>query len=71
MPSVTYGYEIQDGVYRTQENSSNNVKMIFNLYLQGFSFDGIAQMMNKQGIAYKAEKPMWDHNIVKRILQNK
>ena len=41
------------------------------MYLAGHSMKRIAEAMTEQGVAYHRDKPCWNKNMVKRILDNR
>lgn len=62
---MPYGYEIRDGSYVISEPMAENVRSIYQLYLNGQSYSGISKMLvqSRDGI-------QWNKHRVKRILED-
>ena len=62
---MPYGYEIRDGSYVISEPMAENVRSIYQLYLNGKSYFGISKMLvqSRDGI-------QWNKHRVKRILED-
>jgi len=65
-----YGYHIRDGRIQINDVESDVIRRIFQRYAQGASYKRIAEALSANGIAYMPEKPLWNKNMIARILQN-
>lgn len=65
-----FGYTIQNGVLTRCPKEAAAVKNIFTLYLEGASYNGIAEEMTRRGVPYHQHTPQWNKHMVKRILEN-
>jgi len=61
---------LEKGDLKIKENEGEWVKIIFNQYIKGFSYNEIATIMNNSNIVYSDEASIWNKNTVKRILDN-
>lgn len=63
---MPYGYEIRDGEYVISEQMAENVRTIYQLYLNGLSYAKISEMLaaTRDGI-------QWNKHRVKRILEDR
>lgn len=68
--TIPFGYCMRIGEIQINPLESEAVKEIFELYLFGSSFQAIAQRMNRKGISYNGSSPVWNKNMVKRIIEN-
>ena len=66
-----YGYHIRDGRIQISDAESDVIHRIFQSYAQGTSYKRIAEALSTDGIAYMPEKPLWNKNMIARILQNR
>lgn len=68
--TLPYGYQIQNGKLTIHDEESEVVRRIYADYAKGKSYKVIAQMLTSEDIRYVPEKPVWNKNMVARILQN-
>lgn len=66
---LPFGYRIQGGQVQIAEHEAETVRMIFDRYIAGISYDRLASELNGQDIPYTPGKP-WNKNMVARILQD-
>ena len=67
---VLYGYQIQNGTLEIVPEEQRAVSMVFTLYNSGASYQAISDALNRQGIPYCREVPLWNKHKVKRLLEN-
>jgi len=67
---IPFGYMIDKGKLRIQDLEAGSVKIIYEEYIRGLSYNEIAAIMNNAGIPYNDESRIWNKNMVKRILDN-
>ena len=67
---VLYGYQIQNGALEIVPEEQRAVSMVFTLYNAGASYQAISDALNRQGIPYCREVPLWNKHKVKRLLEN-
>lgn len=67
---IPFGYRMEQGVIGCESSEAETVKQIFSLYLAGHSLKRIAEAMTEQGVTYHKDKPCWNKDMVKRILEN-
>lgn len=67
---IPFGYLIRGGMVRSNPQEGEAVKYIFYQYLAGASFLTIAEDMTRRGPGYHQHTPVWNKNMVKRILEN-
>ena len=67
---ILYGYLIQKGESVIQPQEAITVKRIATLYLDGLSYQKIADTLNNAGIPFCEEVPLWNKHKVKRLLEN-
>ena len=66
-----YGYENDaDGALIINEEEAENVKLIFNLYLQGSSIIGIIKELESRGIKTPTGKDTWSKRTIDVMLSN-
>ena len=65
---VLYGYQIQNGTLEIVPEEQRAVSMVFTLYNAGASYQAISDALNRQGIPYCREVPLWNKHKVKRLL---
>ncbi len=68
--SVAFGYRLIDGKTVIEETEAATVRMIFNLYLQGYGKIAIADILTKEGIPNCKGKGTWSTSSVHYILTN-
>ncbi|MBR1432255.1 MAG: recombinase family protein [Ruminiclostridium sp.] len=66
--NIPFGYMMRGGKYLTEPAESEAVRQIFDMYLNGMSLKSIAAEMT---VPYNTNKPLWNRNMVSRILENK
>lgn len=67
--NIPYGYDYKDGKLQINESESNNVKNIFDLYLNRLSMEKIAQILNGKNVPTKLNKT-WGSQTVSLVLKN-
>ena len=67
---VLYGYQIQNGTLEIVPEEQRTVGMVFTLYNAGASYQAISDTLNRQGVPYCREVPLWNKHKVKRVLEN-
>lgn len=67
---ILYGYQIQQGELTVQERESLVVRRITTLYIEGLSYQKIADILNTDGIPYSEQASLWNKHKVKRLLEN-
>lgn len=67
---LLYGYIIRNGELTVETKEAETVKRIFSNYLEGLSYQGIADMLNGDKIPFSVEAPAWNKHKVKRLLEN-
>ncbi len=65
-----YGYHIENGVLTVCPEEAAVVERIATLYLAGASYLTVADTLNREGIPFSPEAPMWNKHKVKRLLEN-
>jgi len=65
-----YGYCIENGALTICSEEAAVVERISTLYLAEASYQGIADSLNKNGIPFSPEAPLWNKHKVKRLLEN-
>ena len=68
---LPFGYQIEQGEIAIVSKESNAVRFIFEEYLAGKSFKGIADIMSAKDIPYHEGTKKWNQNMVGRILASK
>lgn len=67
---LPYGYLIENGKISINYEESEVVIMIYKSYAKGLSYKTIAEQLTYKGIRYMPDKPIWNKNMVARILKN-
>lgn len=67
---ILYGYLIRNGELVVLPEEAATVKRVFNDYLEGLSYQAIAEMLNEEKIQYSLEVADWNKHKVKRLLEN-
>ncbi|MEG2687320.1 MAG: recombinase family protein [Christensenellaceae bacterium] len=67
---MPFGFSMQNGERILHETEAEAVRKIFELYISGLSLQEIAHVMTAQKTPYNVDKPEWNKNMVKRILEN-
>ena len=66
---ILYGYLIQKGEFVIQPQEAIVAKRIATLYIDGLSYQKIADTLNGEGIPFSTEAPLWNKHKVKRLLE--
>lgn len=66
---IPYGYTMRSGVIITHPEESICVRMLFDGYQRGSSFNQLVEQMKTHGMPYAVGK-LWNKNMVARILAN-
>ena len=67
---IPFGYQMEQGSLGCERTEAETVRRVFSMYLAGNSMKRIAEVMTEQGVPYHKNKPCWNKNMVKRILEN-
>ncbi len=67
---MLYGYQIQNGELTLVPEEAAVVKRVAGLYLDGLSYQKLADLLNQKNIPFSQEAPAWDKHKVKRLLEN-
>jgi len=68
---LPFGYEIRQGKISVQAQEASIVKEIFKAYVEGASYQQLANRLNIRKIPYNESGNPWNKNMVARILNNK
>lgn len=66
---LPFGYRIRDGQVQIAADEAKTVRMIFDRYIAGVSYDRLAGELNGHDVPYAPGK-RWNKNMVARILQD-
>lgn len=66
---VPFGYTMHFGEIVLHPEESTCVRMIFQKYSQGASFNELVEYMKEHGTSYDDDKP-WNKNMIARVLEN-
>lgn len=66
-----YGYKIAGGKPTIEPQEAEIVRRIYRDYADGLSYLSIAKALTASGISYMPDKPVWNKNMIARILQNR
>ncbi len=66
--NIPFGYCMINGKYAVNTAEASAVKQIFTEYSDGKSLNEIAAKMT---VPYHSDKPVWNKNMVKRVLENR
>ena len=66
---LPFGYHIRDGQIQIAEGEAETVRMIYDRYIAGVSYDRLAGELNGCDVPYAPGK-QWNKNMVARILQD-
>lgn len=66
--NIPFGYCMINGKYAVNSGEAAAVKQIFTEYSDGKSLNEIAAKMT---VPYHSDKPVWNKNMVKRVLENR
>ncbi len=67
---LPFGYRIANGVITSQPEEAGTVRGIYRRYAEGASYKAISAELTTAGIPYMPDKPVWNKNMIARILQN-
>ena len=67
---ILYGYQIRGGALEIVPEEQRVVHMLFTLYSAGASYQDISDALNRQGVPYSPEMPLWNKHKIKRMLEN-
>ncbi len=67
---ILYGYQIQHGELAIVPQEAEVVQRVTALYLDGLSYQRISDILNRDGLPFSAETPLWNKHKVKRLLEN-
>ena len=67
---ILYGYQIRGGALEIVPEEQRVVQMLFALYSAGASYQEISDALNRQGVPYSPEMPLWNKHKIKRMLEN-
>lgn len=67
---LPFGYCIVNGWLAINETEAEAVRRIYADYLSGQSYQSIAAKMSAGVVPYKADSPVWNKHMIKRILEN-
>ena len=67
---ILYGYLIRDGKLTICEQEAEIVRFVYTQYLEGYSYQKIAENLNAGNIPYCRENPLWNKHKIKRMLEN-
>ena len=68
--TISYGYEIRNGVVAVQPEEAKTVAEIFSLYVAGKTLQNISDMLVQHEIPFYMGEVRWNKNSVKRIIDN-
>lgn len=68
---VPFGYQMRMGRVEPHPQEAETVRYIVTQYLSGASLQSIADHLTKFGPRYHQDTPVWNKNMVKRILENR
>lgn len=68
---IPYGYRLKLGQLAVEPEEAEIVREIYGWYVQGQSFQDIAEALIKADVPYSEGKPCWNKNNVKRIIENR
>lgn len=68
--TISYGYEVRNGVIAVQPEEAKTVAEIFSLYVAGKTLQNISDMLVQHSIPYYMGEVRWNKNSVKRIIDN-
>ena len=67
---IPFGYMIRNGKAGLHPVEADAVKRIYQMYLDGLSYQQIANEMERQGVKYHQHTDRWNKHMVKRMLEN-
>lgn len=66
--NIPFGYCVKGGGYTVNDTEADAIRQIFARYIGGDSLKTIAVQMT---VPYNANKPVWNKNMVSRVLENR
>lgn len=67
---LPYGYKMENGQTAPEPHEAEIIRRIYKEYAEGLSYKKIAEQLTAESICYLPKKPVWNKNMVARILQN-
>ena len=67
---ILYGYQVQDGALAISHQEKPVVERIVMLYLEGFSYQRISDILNQDQVPFSEDAACWNKHKVKRLLEN-
>lgn len=67
---LPYGYKIENGKTTPEPQEAEIIRRIYRAYAEGLSYKKIAEQLTAESVCYLPEKPVWNKNMVARILQS-
>lgn len=67
---IPFGYRIKNGAIVVQPEEAETIRGIYRRYAEEASYSAIAAELTAADIPYMPDKPIWNKNMVARILQN-
>lgn len=67
---LPFGYQVENGTVKINESEAETVRRVFREYAMGSSYKAIADALTAEGISYTPIKPIWNKNMIARLLQN-
>ena len=68
--SPAYGLNLVNGQLEINESKAITVRRIFDLYLQGYGKQAIANKLNEEGVSRRYNQKKWYHFTVDYVLNN-
>ena len=65
-----YGFDLINGKLVINETEAAVIRRIFDLYLQGIGMQGIANILNDEGVRRQYGRKKWHHTTVNYVLNN-
>lgn len=67
---LPFGYRVESGTVKLNALEADTVRRVFREYAMGSSYKAIADALTADGISYTPAKPVWNKNMIARLLQN-
>lgn len=67
---LPFGYKVERGAIMPNDAEAEAVRRVFRAYAAGSSYKAIAEALTTDGISYTPDKPIWNKNMIARLLQN-
>lgn len=67
---LPFGYQVESGTVKVNAPEAETVRRVFREYARGSSYKAIADALTAEGISYTPTKPIWNKNMIARLLQN-